>query len=365
MPYKISGTLSDAARIIIIKESDWSIESNTTESVGSYEVDSLITGAKLVVARKSDGEALIYGNITPSYYAPLARGVFGSGLATGGADTKIIEYITISTTGDATVFGDLTTARRGLAACSNGTTDRGVFGSGLTNSNIIDYITISTTGDALDFGDLTVGRNYTSANSNGTNDRGVWGGGGSTVSNVIDYITISSVGNATNFGDLTAARNALTATSNSTNNRGVFAGGHNGSNLVDIIDYITISSTGDAADFGNLTASKRSLSGTSNGANDRGVFGGGQIVEDTSSINVIDYITITSTGNANDFGDLTLARRYTGACSDGTNNRGVWAGGYQSYFNIIDYVTISSTSNAQDFGDLTAAKFALAGTSNA
>jgi len=44
MPYKISGTLSDASRVIIIKESDWSIESNTNESVGAYEVGSLVSG---------------------------------------------------------------------------------------------------------------------------------------------------------------------------------------------------------------------------------------------------------------------------------------------------------------------------------
>ena len=44
MPYKISGTLSDAARIIVLKESDWSIESNTEESGASYEVDSLVSG---------------------------------------------------------------------------------------------------------------------------------------------------------------------------------------------------------------------------------------------------------------------------------------------------------------------------------
>ena len=29
MPYKISGTKSETSRIIILKESDWSIESNT------------------------------------------------------------------------------------------------------------------------------------------------------------------------------------------------------------------------------------------------------------------------------------------------------------------------------------------------
>ena len=37
MPYKISCTKSETARIIILKESDWSIESNTVVSgSGAY-----------------------------------------------------------------------------------------------------------------------------------------------------------------------------------------------------------------------------------------------------------------------------------------------------------------------------------------
>ena len=46
---------------------------------------------------------------------------------------------------------------------------------------------------------------------------------------------------------------------------------------------------------------------------DRGVFGGGH---DGSASNVIDYITISSTGGATDFGDLTVARNNLAATSD-------------------------------------------------
>jgi hypothetical protein len=52
MPYKISGSLSDDARIIVIKESDWSIESNTSESSGSYELAGLISGKKTSFCEK-------------------------------------------------------------------------------------------------------------------------------------------------------------------------------------------------------------------------------------------------------------------------------------------------------------------------
>ena len=70
MAYKILGTKNEAARVIIFKESDWSIESNTVVAgSGAYEIDSLETESKLIVAESGDGELLGYGNVTPIEYA--------------------------------------------------------------------------------------------------------------------------------------------------------------------------------------------------------------------------------------------------------------------------------------------------------
>jgi hypothetical protein len=82
-----------------------------------------------------------------------------------------------------------------------------------------------------------------------------------------------------------------------------------------------------------------------------------------SALNVIDYITISSTGNSTDFGDLTSARSVRGALSNRTNERGCWCGG--ATVNLIDYITMSSTGNAADFGDLVYARQLAASTSNA
>ena len=38
------------------------------------------------------------------------------------------------------------------------TSFRGLFGGGGSNSNVIDFVTISSEGNATDFGDLSVGR---------------------------------------------------------------------------------------------------------------------------------------------------------------------------------------------------------------
>lgn len=66
MAYKISGTKSETARIITVKESDWSVEDNTVVSgSGAYEVTGLASGAKTVLARSAEGEMLGYGSVTP------------------------------------------------------------------------------------------------------------------------------------------------------------------------------------------------------------------------------------------------------------------------------------------------------------
>jgi len=102
------------------------------------------------------------------------------------------------------------------------------------------------------------------------------------------------------------------------------------------------------------------LKGVKNGSwplASRGVFGGG--ITSSSYTNVVDYVTIQTTGNATDFGDLTAARNELAACSDAT--RGVFGGGYLgSYTNVLDYVTIQTAGNATDFGDLTVVRSFLA-----
>ena len=92
----------------------------------------------------------------------------------------------------------------------------------------------------------------------------------------------------------------------------------------------------------------------------RGVFGGGLI---SVASDIIDYITIATTGNATDFGDLTVARYASGGVNSST--RGVFGGGDAgAASNVMDYITIATTGNATDFGDLTFARRLVAGIQN-
>jgi len=275
------------------------------------------------------------------------RGVFGGGYtnAPTSTTTNIIDYITISTVGNAQDFGDLTSGRQDATACSSST--RGLFASGADNR--IDYVTISSTGNAQDFGDvITSNTVYASATGNST--RGIWAGGQPSGSNVIQYATIASTGNANDFGDLTTARYGLAACSSSV--RGIFGGGHSGPTLYNVIDFVTISTTGNASDFGDLTDATVFSGSCSNSV--RGLFAGGQ-TPSSPYTNVISYIAIATLGNSQDFGDLTFAKFSNAGVSSPT--RGIFGGGRiespAADTNIIDYVTIMSIGNAVDFGDLT------------
>jgi len=219
------------------------------------------------------------------------------------------------------------------------------------NSNVIDYITISTLGNAIDFGD-TASINGYRISALGNSTRAVFGGAYSTN---LDYVTFSSTGNATTFGSLIYARSNLSSLANST--RGIFTGGSGNSPTFannNVIEYITISSTGNAVQFGNLTTSGSRAVIASAGSGVRGIFAGGYN-QPISNINVIDYVTISTTGNAIDFGDLTKGT--TGFQGGGGSNstRMLIAGGYYSGPALNDFtqfITISTLGNAQDFGDI-------------
>jgi len=309
-----------------------------------------------------------------------ARGVFWTGTQTHpDNDSNVIDYIDISTTGNATDFGDAHVKSRTSGACSNGETGRGVKGGG--NFGVVtadtdrqmddmEYITIDTAGNAADFGNLTGLRSQVAATSNASDDRGVWAGGnltGTGTLNIIEYVTISSTGNTTDFGDLTTVAQDHSATSNGTNERGVFFSGNRTSNYINIIDYITINSAGNATDFGDTLAGVSMTAACSNHTNERGICFAGNT--SGGHQDVIQYVTINSAGNATDFGDALISVYGAAGTSNGTDERGVFGGGYPSVGgvnqNVIQYITINSAGDATDFGDLTVVRHALGAVANA
>ena len=97
------------------------------------------------------------------------------------------------------------------------------------------------------------------------------------------------------------------------------------------------------------------------GGRGRGVFGGGS----PSQVNILNFITIATTGNAEDFGDMTIGHQSRASFASAT--RGIWAGGYtpSGESSRIDYVIISSKGGAVDFGDTLITRQNPMGTSDA
>ena len=293
------------------------------------------------------------GGGTGSNTGTGTRGVFAGGYSP--ARTNIIDYVTISTLGDAQDFGDLLVATEYPAGTSDSTRGLVLGGQASDIINTVVYITIASTGDAQDFGDLIGPLRTKSALANST--RAISSGGqavGSGVgSNIIEYLTIQSKGDTNDFGDLSAVTYYQSCAASST--RGIFAG-H--SSLApptsdNTIDYVTIATTGNALDFGDLDYSG-SGSGLSNST--RGVFSRG-------GSTALDYVTIATLGNSQDFGTLTGNARYNTDAAVSSSTRGLFMVGAPAG-NTINYITILSTGNAQDFGDLTRAPGGDAGFSN-
>ena len=129
------------------------------------------------------------------------------------------------------------------------------------------------------------------------------------------------------------------------------------------IEFLTVSTLGNTQDFGDLTAG-RNNPGQQVCNESTMLFMGGYTPSGWS--NIIDFITVATLGNAADFGDLTQKRMQQSSVNN--KIRGITGGGQiapnYTHVNTIDYITIAQTGNAVDFGDTTNAKTSIASVSS-
>ena len=283
------------------------------------------------------GRAVISQGYQPSYYP------------------QMYDYLQITTLGNSQYFGDITEAVRDKLAC--GSTNRGIFAGGITpggtRKNTIEYITIPSQGNGIDCGDLTAGIGHGAAASSET--RGVFGGGyRPALSNVIDYIEIGTLGNALDFGDLNLATGYGGAAGSGV--RGFFcAGSYNAPNDLasDRTEYVTFASKGNGIDFGGLTNGRFRPSAC---ATNLLVFTTGSTGGNSGKIVGIDKTNSISLGKSVNFGDLPWD--ITMHFSTTNPTRAVIGGGQGAgttpafQQNSIEYITVSTSGNSMDFGDL-------------
>ena len=257
---------------------------------------------------------------------------------------------------------------------SGNTEIRGVgSGRGIINVNnapstkTLNKFEIATTGNADDFGDSMVSKTKPGACASST--RGIFSGGQPGASPYyitdIEYVITSSGGGGNDFGDLKKgrlksidARRGSSAGSNDST-RGLIAGGNTPGDggARKSIDFITMASTGDSSDFGELMQERfDSMGGMGNGV--RAVFAGGysQTSPAATFFKMIDTVNVQSGGAATKFGELSATRGRTTNTSNSIRGLNIGGGpGPAARTNTIEFITLSTEGNAQDFGDLTAA----------
>ena len=295
------------------------------------------------------------------------RGVFGGGLGPSSptyVNTKVIDYVNIASQGNAINFGNLTGTYRGWITAFASET-RGLWHSGSdypgnNRENTIDYVTIASEGNAIDFGDSTDTNGF-SKTSCSSSTRGIIAGGytqpGNVNVNTIEYVEISTLGNGQDFGDIVTTTRGMGSTGSPT--RVVFGGGIQSSNTTDMT-FVSISSKGNSIRFGDLTSARRMDQQGQMSNSVRGLFN----QANAPSGDGIDYITIASEGNAIFFTDGCSGINDTFSCSNMT--RALNAGGNtgSAITNIIEFVTFSTSGQVNDFGDLSVARIAAGGCSD-
>ena len=292
------------------------------------------------------------------------RGLF-AGKFDDSNNQGVIDFVTISTQGNATDYGDLINSVSFYAGmCSSNRRWVHFAGAPTNPTNQMQYGEFASTGNGIDFGNLIVSTTYNpSGVSNQT--RGIRMGGAANPSgsqNNIEFWTFETLSDSIDFGDLvTASRFAHSANSPT---RGLISGGTNGPSAVDIIQFVTISTLGNAQTFGDVGVSNNRDGGNGACSNaTRGLFAGGN----PGYVSTVATVQMATLGNSFEFGDLSVARGYMGSTASST--RAVFGGGYYTspstaYVNTIDYMNISTGGTAVDFGDRTVAGSYLSGCSN-
>ena len=230
---------------------------------------------------------------------------------------------------------------------------RGIFSGGDPSRTAeMDYITIPTRGNALDFGDLPFVNAGGCIGIQASKTRGFVCGGEAPVGdghNTITKFEFSSTGSAADFANLNFGSKNGGASSNAT--RAIQHRGYDSPSIThEDVCFFTMASQQDASDFGDILSA--------------GSYGGGGMASPTrgiivigytgSQVNNIEYCTIATTGNFQDFGDVSSVAHAQRSATAASSTRGVlMGGGNPSYQKTCSHITLASGGNSIDFGELT------------
>ena len=275
-----------------------------------------------------------------------------------------MEFITIPTRGNGTDFGDyiISNATGNRSQISSST--RGFCGGGESPSagdshNTIGKHEFASSGSAIDFANLDFTSKGGVGMSNATRAVQTRGYGAPSLNHEdVCYWTMASQQNAVDFGDL-ASGSSYGGSAVASPTRGVIAVSRTPSAFTNSIEFCTIATTGNFQDFGDAISADHTDFAMAAGNATRGVWAGGQDSPNTETD--ISYITIATKGNTTRFGDLHTAHSYAASASDSITM--VIAGG-QGTTDRMDAIAITTGGTSTDFGNLTVSKTQMTGCSN-
>ena len=304
----------------------------------------------------------------PTYYrGNRGRGIFASGYAPGSIkniDVINIASTGNATAWGETISNGMAFAG-GASNNIRGVYTGGFEGTPGARVNTIAALNIPTDGDIFDFGDLTYTSQQMSGAGNQT--RGVYTNGyayplapsSDALNMTYTMIEFMSSANRTDFGDIIANASCRSVATVENHIRGYFAGGEGTGQVPGTQNQnITIkgfANMSESLTFGELSA--QSKGGAGLGSHTRGVFVLGGIAASPEAFsNTIEFITLSTSGEVTDFGDATNT---TGAINNNSASntiRGVYHNARASdggtNLNTLEFITIATTGNATDFGDL-------------
>ena len=320
------------------------------------------------------GDTIGWEQIQRSENKYLGDGSTGTGtraINAGGYDSpnstnvNTIDYNTIEIQSNSVDFGDLVAATSRPGAVSDRTRYVNMGGSDPGTLNTIQFVSVSSTGNTSDFGDISASNVARAGYSANDRTRGVFGGGGTPQNtNVLHYITIQSTGNSVDYGDLTSEPGQYRMGNVASTTRCLlmcnYAPGGDSYANHNTIEFITIATLGNSQDFGDLTTTASNTASSSNSV--RAIRLGKWPTND-----MIDFVTIATLGDAIDFGDLAASVYDTTSAANSTrilqiSGNGPVAPVYVT--NTITFVEIATTGNSKDFGDVTQARRGLMSNSN-
>ena len=171
----------------------------------------------------------------------------------------------------------------------------------------------------------------------------------------LEYYRGDTIGWGEIEAELTEPLGGGTGSNTGLGTRMLIAGGFGSPSDTDVIQFTTISTLGNSQDFGDLNEDLYSLAACS--SRTRFVALGGYHAP-SSIRNTIQFNTFASLGNATDFGDMLDTHYALEALSSET--RGVFTFGSTPVANTLEYITIASTGNSVDFADSTEGRKNLA-----